>query len=119
MKSDIYGTGFLGPLLADLGSVRPRRISDTIARVVDEGGARKPVPIRAEVTFLQPTNATGVTLEADDTAMRVLIDRELKPGDRCIAVVQLADGEETHERATVLWVRRASNGWVAHLEFVA
>jgi hypothetical protein len=99
--------------------VRPRRISDTIARVVDDQGSRRRVPIRADVTFLQPAHATGVTLDADETGMRVLVDCALRPGDRCIAVVQLPDGEETHERATVLWARRSSHGWVAQLEFVA
>jgi hypothetical protein len=38
-------------------------------------------------------------------------------GSRCIAVVQLANGGETHERAEVVWTERSKRGWVVGLKF--
>ena len=77
------------------------------------------MPLEADIEFLHPTRMTGVTVDASDTGFRVIVDAPLEPGTRCVALVQLPSGEETHERATVVWSRRATQGWLVGLEFVA
>ena len=106
----------MGPEVA----VRPRRISDTLPKVDDDGArSTRRIPVEADVRFLHPYTSIGVTVDANETGMRVVVDEPLHPGDRCVAVVQLADGEETHERAEVVWVRRTSRGWMMGLRFMA
>jgi hypothetical protein len=99
--------------------LRRRRISDTLPKVVEEptpGEARR-YRIDADIRFLQPAGLTGVTIDATHTEMTVVVDSPLRPGQRCVAVVQLATGEELHERAEVVWAKRAPNGWMAGLSF--
>ena len=95
-----------------------RRISDTLPKVEDdEVESETRFPIDADVVFLQPAGLTGVALEASRTGMRVVVDSPLELGQRCVAVVQLQTGEETHERAEVVAIERGQNGWVADLVF--
>lgn len=97
---------------------RRRRISDIIPAVDDDGARHsRRFALNADVTFLQPANTTGVALDANNTGMRVVVDSPIEVGSRCIAVVQLADGGETHERAEVVWSERSSSGWVVGLKF--
>lgn len=101
-------------------AVKPRRVSDTIPKVDDDGArSSRRIPMDADVRFLHPYTALGVIVDVNDTGMRVVVDEPLEEGDRCVAVVQLADGEETHERAEVVWVRRTTRGWMMGLRFVA
>ena len=93
-----------------------RRISDTLPKV-DDVETETRFPIDADVVFLQPAGLTGVALEASRTGMRVVVDSPLELGQRCVAVVQLPSGEETHERAEVVAVERGQNGWIADLVF--
>lgn len=100
--------------------VRRKRISDTIP-IVEDDGVRSSVrvPVSAPVVFLHPSNARGTTLDVSDTGMRVVLDRPLRPGDRCVAVVQPEEGgAETHERAEVVWSRLTEDGWMVGLRFV-
>ena len=98
---------------------RARRISDTIPAVRDLRRRRsRRVPLDADVTFLQPAETTGLTVDASPTGLRVIVNAEMRPGDKCVAVVQLPTGEEMHERARVVWTKRASSGWMTGLEFV-
>jgi hypothetical protein len=94
-----------------------RRISDTLPKVEADDEEEKHYPLDADITFLQPAGLTGVALEASRTGMRVVVDSPLELGQRCVAVVQLPTGEELHERAEVVALRRGPNGWVADLVF--
>ena len=99
-------------------SERKRRISDIMPKVEDDGPREsRRFALNADVTFLQPANTTGVTLDANASGMRVVVDAPMEVGSRCIAVVQLADGGETHERAEVVWSERSARGWVVGLRF--
>ena len=99
-------------------SGRPKRISDTIPVVTDDGQRRtQRVPLNAAVTFLHPEGVHGQTIDANADGMRVVTDGPLKPGDRCVAIVHLETGDETHERLEVIWSRRGSRGWEAGLKF--
>ena len=99
---------------------RRRRISDIIPRAQDDGPrASRRFALSADVTFLQPANTVGVALDANATGMRVVVDTPIAVGARCIAVVQLADGGETHERAKVIWTERSPQGWMIGLEFAS
>lgn len=99
-------------------SERQRRISDIIPSVEDDGPREsRRFALNADVHFLQPEGTTGVTLDANATGMRVIVDSPMEVGSRCIAVVALADGDETHERARVVWSERSPRGWVVGLEF--
>ncbi len=98
-----------------------RRISDIIPRQTDDQGLResKRFALNAEVTFLQPPNTQGVAIDANSTGMRVVVDAPIAVGSRCIAVVELADGAQTHERAEVVWAERSAQGWVVGLRFAS
>ena len=99
---------------------RGRRISDIIPKVDDEGArTSRRFALNADVTFLQPARMTGVALDASESGMRVVVDTPLEVGARCIAVVQLASGGETHERAEVIWSRRSPRGWIIGLRFAS
>jgi hypothetical protein len=102
--------------LAAGDSVKRRRISDTIPKVDGEQALPR-VRLNAPITFLQPAETSGVAIDATHTSLRVVVDGPLEPGQRCVAIVQLSNGEETHERMQVLWSRRSTQGWVATLEF--
>ena len=97
---------------------KQRRISDIIPRVADDGArTSRRFALEASVTFLQPSRVTGVAIDANATGMRVALDSPLDVGIRCIAVVELADGGETHERAEVVWAEPKDDGWVVGLRF--
>jgi PilZ domain len=99
--------------------MRRRRISDIIPKVTAEEEPGRRVPLDAEVTFLQPAEMSGVAVDANEQGMSVETDGPLEPGTRCIAVVQLPDGEETHERLRVVWSRRSARGWITGLAFAS
>jgi hypothetical protein len=98
--------------------MRQKRISDTIPKVDDEGVRQSQrVPLTGTLSFLQPEGVTGEAVDANADGMRVVTDAPLRPGDKCIAVVQLASGDSTHERMEVIWSRRSARGWEAGLRF--
>ncbi|MEZ4443932.1 MAG: PilZ domain-containing protein [Polyangiaceae bacterium] len=102
--------------------MKQRRISDIIPKVVDDEVGKRAsgrVPFDADIRFLHPGDVTGVAVDASEGGLRVVTASRLEPGTRCIAVVQLADGEETHERMEVVWSHRSAEGWVAGLAFAS
>ncbi len=101
-------------------SERSRRISDIIPCVQDDGPRQtRRFALDADITFLQPANTLGVTVDANASGMRVIVDAPMKVGARCIARVQLADGAETHERVEVVWSQRSPRGWMVGLRFAS
>jgi hypothetical protein len=100
---------------------RERRISDLIPKAddADEDGQRetKRIPLDADVTFIHPAEISGVALDASEGGLKVVTEKPLHPGTRCIALVQLPSGDETHERMEVVWTKRTTQGWVAGLSF--
>lgn len=100
-------------------SERKRRISDIIPAVQGQGIAGRNVALDADVRFLQPADTIGVAIDANATGMRVVVDNPIAVGSRCIAVVQLTDGDETHERARVVSSERSPRGWIVGLEFAS
>jgi len=107
-------------LLGVRNIMRRRRISDTIPKVEDDGvRSSRRLPVEADIEFLHPSHMTGVTIDASASGLRAIVDSRLEPGTRCVALVQLPSGEETHERVKVVWARRAAQGWLVGLEFVA
>lgn len=101
--------------------MRTKRISDVIEAVTEEDGARASgrVPVDADVTFLHPHGISGQAIDVNQGGMRVLVDRELTPGQRCVAEVRLTSGDSTHERMEVIWSRRSERGWEIGLQFAS
>lgn len=97
-----------------------RRISDIIPKVDDNGvRSSQRVPLDASVTFLQPEGITARAVDANHAGMRIVADEPLSPGQKCIALVRLASGDDLHERMEVVWTRRAEDGWEIGLEFAS
>jgi len=103
--------------------MRNKRISDVIEAVSEdeEDGARasRRIPVDAEVKFLHPHGIRGQAVDVNQGGMRVLANGELTPGQKCVAEVQLATGDSTHERLEVIWARRSPRGWEIGLQFAS
>jgi hypothetical protein len=100
--------------------MRKRRISEIIPKVEDPGVRESQrVPLAGQISFLHPRGVLGECVDANRDGLRVVTDGPLNPGDKCIAVVQLESGDETHERLEVMWSKRSAVGWEAGLKFSA
>ena len=75
-------------------------------------------PVQADVSLLEPTSGTGVTINASVGGMRIAVDGCLRPGDAVLLRLRFPSGKETLERARVVWSRAVRDGQIVGLQFV-
>lgn len=74
-------------------------------------------PLNAEIVVLEPTEASGVALNASAGGMRILVDQELQVESVCRLEARFTQDLCSCERARVVWCRALADGWVVGLEF--
>jgi hypothetical protein len=75
-------------------------------------------PLNAEVTFLAPAGARGVTLNASSGGLRVAVDQDVTVGDLCAVDVLFPGGRRSLEHCRVVWSQQHPDGFVMGLEFI-
>lgn len=114
------GEGSAGALLASDGPTMAS-IRWVAPESGDDDGRRRwrRVPVNGDITVIHPGRATGVVVDVSRGGMRIAIDRPLAMGDRFLCDVRLGDGQLTHERARVVWVKQSGGGCEAGLQFAS
>ena len=78
-------------------------------------GARR--PLNADVRVVEPQEGSGVAINASDGGLRIAVDCALHPDDHVVMILS-DDGQDTVERARVVWSRELKDGWIVGLERV-
>jgi hypothetical protein len=101
----------------------PRKLTGAMSLLEDE--AFQPVARRrseressnANVDFIEPVKAEGVTLNISDGGMRVAVYQEIPADQDCIIKIWLTDNHHVCRRARIVWSKAVADGWVLGLEF--